>query len=63
MAANLAAFPALRMASPPLDDVPHRRRGASYPEDRNSDPKHGVFLIQDTSGLIPTFGTLCCEQR
>jgi hypothetical protein len=48
MAANLVAFLALRMASPPLDDVPHRRRGASYPEDRNSDPKHGVVLNQDT---------------
>ncbi len=49
MAANLIVFPGLRMASAPLDDVPHRRRGASYPEARKNDPKHDVFLTQDTS--------------
>ena len=41
----------LRTASASLDDVPHRRRHASYPEALRNDPKHDVFLNQDTSGL------------
>ena len=48
MAANLVASPRLRTASAPFNDAPHRRRGTSYPEARRSDPKHGVFLNQDT---------------
>ena len=52
MAAETVASPGHRMASAPLDDVPHRRRGASYPEAGRSDPKHDILLIQDT-GATP----------
>ena len=52
MTAKLVVFQALRMASAPTectwDDAPHRRRIASYPEDLVNDPKHDVFLNQDT---------------
>ena len=34
------------------DDVPHRRRDASYPETPRNDPKHDVFLIQDTWAVL-----------
>ncbi len=49
MAAETVVSQGLRMASAPLDDVPHRRRNASYPEALRNDPKHDVFLNQDTS--------------
>jgi|APSaa5957512535_1039671.scaffolds.fasta_scaffold18456_1 hypothetical protein len=45
------------MASASLDDVPHRRRNASYPEVRRTDPKNDVFLNQDTSFV--TVVTFC----
>ena len=48
MTAELVVFQALRMASATLDDAPHRRRNASYPEGLENDPKHDVFLNQDT---------------
>jgi hypothetical protein len=48
MAAKMVASPGHRMASALLDDGRHRRRNASYPEARRSDPKYGVFLNQDT---------------
>ena len=49
MTAETVVSQVLRMASATLDDVPHRRRDASYPEALRNDPKHDVFLNQDTS--------------
>ena len=49
MTAEVVVSQGLRMASESLDDVPHRRRDASYPEALRNDPKHDVFLNQDTS--------------
>ena len=54
MTAETVVSQGLRMASASLNDVPHRRRDALYPEDLRNDPKHDVFLNQDTSGLIGT---------
>ena len=52
MTAETVVSQGLRMASAspnaPWDDVPHRRRDASYPEALGNDPKHDVFLTQDT---------------
>ena len=54
MIAETVVSQGLRMASASpgrtWDDVPHRRRDASYPEALRNDPKHDVFLNQDTSG-------------
>jgi len=52
MTAETVVSQVLRMASATLDDVPHRRRDASYPEDLRNDPKHDVFLNQDTSSRV-----------
>ena len=62
MAAKTVAFPGHRMASAPLDDVPHRRRGASYPEAGRSDPKHDVLLIQDTR-VIPFLAGVATRRK
>ena len=48
MTAETVFSQGLRMASAPFDDIPHRRRDASYPEALGNDPKHDVFLNQDT---------------
>jgi hypothetical protein len=48
MTAKVVVSQGLRMASAALDHVPHRRRDTSYPEALRSDPKHDVFLNQDT---------------
>jgi hypothetical protein len=53
MTAETVVSQGLRMASASSgrtwDDIPHRRRHASYPEALRNDPKHNVFLNQDTS--------------
>ena len=51
MTAETVVSQGLRTASASLADVPHRRRDASYPEALGIDPKHDVFLNQDTSVL------------
>ena len=48
MTAEVVVSQGLQMASASLDDVPPRRRHASYPEALRNDPKHDVFLNQDT---------------
>jgi hypothetical protein len=55
MTAETVVSQGLRMASAPLDDVPHRRRHASYPEALRNDPKHDVFLFQDTGEAVYCF--------
>jgi hypothetical protein len=60
MTAETVVSQVLRLASATLDDVPHRRRNASYPEDLRNDPKHGVFLNQDTSLAAQV---QCCRRR
>ena len=42
----------------------YRRRGASYPEGRNSDPRYGEFLIHHTRvSVFASAPAVSCSRR